>query len=120
MKKDKLTMRAEVENALQDKPLTEVNFSIRMQKFILFLYTESTIFYTFLLIFMGSFIWRLCTEGPSKGVLFLGVIEALLYLPFYHYVVKNIRPFKKRAEEYSEIKDRLEVLLDYRDYRLSQ
>jgi hypothetical protein len=120
MKKDKLAMRVEVETILENKPMSEVNFSIRMQKFVLFLYKESTIFWTFFPIFMGSFIYFLCTEGPTNHTMSLGVIEAVLYLAFYHGFIKKIKPFKNRAEEYNEIKDRLDVLIDYRDYRLAQ
>jgi len=120
MKQDKLSMRAEVETILENKPMSEVNFCVRMQKLTLFLYKESTIFWTFFPIFMGSFIYLLCAYGPTQNTMFWGSVEALLYMPFYHFVIKKISPFKNRAKEYEEIKDRLDVLVDYRDYRLTQ
>jgi hypothetical protein len=120
MKKDKLSMRTEVESILENKSISEVNFCIRMQKFVLFLYKESTIFWTFFPIFLSSFIYRLLTEGPTHGVMILGAVEAILYLGFYHGFIKNIPTFKNRKAEYEEIKDKLDVLVDYRDYRLAQ
>lgn len=120
MKKDKLALRVEVEAALESKPMSEVNHCIRMQKFVLFLYKESTIFWTFFLIMTASFMYALAKHGPTTGTMSLGVIEVILYLPFYHFCIKKIKPFNNRASEYEEIKAKLDALIDYRDYRLSQ
>jgi hypothetical protein len=119
MKKDKISMRVEVESTLENKPMSEVNFCVRMQKLTLFLYKESTIFFAFFPIFMGSFLYFLFTKGPTQGTMTLGIVEAILYLAFYHGIIKRLHPFNNRANEYQEIKDRLEVLLDYRESRLS-
>lgn len=120
MKKDKITLRVEVETALENKSISEVNHCIRMQKFVLFLYKESTIFWTFFLIMTASFVHALFKYGPTKGTMLLGIIEVLIYLPFYHFCIKKIKPFNQRASEYEEIKDKLEALIDYRDCRLSK
>lgn len=118
MKRNKLDIVAEVEAALKDKPMSEVDFSIKMQKLVLFLYKESTVFWSFFPIFMGSFIFFLIKNGPTNDTMVLGLIEAVLYLGFYHGLIKRIKPFKDLQVEYQDIKNKLDALVDYRNTRL--
>lgn len=120
MLNDKLAIRAEVETSLEHKPISEVNFCVRMQRLTLFLYKESTVFWTFFPIFMGYFLFFLFIKGPTQSTILLGIIEAILYLPFYYFIIKRIKPFSNREQEVKEIRDKLEVLIDYRDFRLTK
>ena len=111
-------MRIDVETALENKPMSEVDFCIKMQKFVLFLYKESTIFWMFFPMFMSSFFYFLIADGLTNHTMSLGLVEVVLYLPFFHFCLKKLKPFNNRASEYEEIKDKLDVLLDYRETRL--
>lgn len=120
MGNDRESLWIEVEKALDNKSISEVNFCVKMQRFTMFLYKESTVFWTFFPAFMGAFLIALCTVGPTQETMLLGIIEAILYLPFYFFVVKKIKPFNNREIEFEKIKSKLEILMDYRDHRLSQ
>lgn len=120
MKKGKLDLRVEVENVLENKPMSEIDFCIKMQKLTLFLYRESVIFFAFLPIFMGSFFYSLVKYGPTKITMLTGLVECIMYLAFYLLLIKKIKPFSNRAEEYKEIKDKLDVLIEYKNFRLAQ
>jgi hypothetical protein len=119
MEKSKFDLRIEVETILENKPMSEVDFSIKMQKLVAFLYKESTIFFFFLPIFMSSFFYNLAVNGLNSVTSFIGMACVLLYYPFYQLVIKRII-FPNRQKEYDDINKRLEALIEYRDFRLEQ
>ena len=107
-----------LESMLQGKSIKEIKKIIRIHMVIMFFYKESTIFFAFLSIFMGSFIYCLYTYGPTPHTMRLGILEAIFYLPFYLFIVKNIHPFKTSKQGYVEIKEELEVMLYYKEKKM--
>lgn len=119
MEKSKFDLRIEVETILEDKPMSEVDHSIKMQKLVAFLYKESTIFFFFLPVFMGSFFYHLIVNGLNPTTSFIGLACILLYWPFYQLLIKRVI-FPNREKEYQDIINRLNALIDYKEFRLEQ
>lgn len=114
------TAKNEIEDFFKDKDISEVNFWIKYNRLISFLYKESTIFLFVFPFFMINFFYRLYQNGATPETMKWGLAFSILYFVFYHIVVKKIPQFKNLKETRQESLHMIHMLSDYKLERFNK
>ena len=111
MKKDKLTLRTEIQKDFDNETIKNINIAINLSKFMRFLYSESTIFFASFIPFfiMLMYVFSQFSSVDSGVIvstsLILIVTHFLLYKFFYTKVL-----FKDSKDVYDEFDYTIDVL----------
>lgn len=111
MKKDKLTLRSEIQTDFNNESVGNLNKAITIAKIVRFIYKESTIFFLSMIPFLAVSIFYLMKDMPS-----IGVVLMLVHYPFYKIFVKRI--FKDAKDTYDEFNYTIEVMNDIKEEKL--
>lgn len=110
MKKDKLTLRAEIQNDFNNESVKNINLAIRISKIMKFLYSEATIFFISMIPMLAMTIYGFISApiavASTAGIVLMGV-HFVLYKTLYKKVL-----FKNSSVVYDEYNYTIEVLND--------
>ena len=111
MKKDKITLRTEIQNDFDNESVKNINTAIKISKVMRFLYSESTIFFASMIPFLIMLVY-IFFQYESVGYdvivstsLMLIVSHFLLYKFFYSKIL-----FKDSKDVYDEFDYTIDVL----------
>lgn len=111
MKKDKITLRTEIQNDFDNESVKNINTAIKISKVMRFLYSESTIFFASMIPFLIMLVYVFFQyESVGSDVivstsLMLIVSHFLLYKFFYSKIL-----FKDSKDVYDEFDYTIDVL----------
>lgn len=114
------TVKNEIVDFFKDKQMSDVNFWIKYNKLISFLYKESTVFLFIFPFFMINFFCRLYQNGTTPETMKWGLFFSVLYFVFYHVVIKRIPQFKRLKETRQESLQMIHMLSNYKVERFNK
>ena len=116
MKKDKLILRAELQESFNAETIANINIAIRISKCIRFLYKESTIFVCSMLPMLICTAYLLINSVNHAEIITLVLL--LVHYPFYRFIVKGMI-FKGAKDTYDEFDYTIEVIEEIKADRKS-